>query len=931
MLSFTRPRTPVIYGALAVVVLMLLFVLPGRLVELLWFDALGYAQVFWRTLGLQAALFAAGFLLSALYIGANLRYIYKHFETLRWRGSFGHGSQLPEEIAVVLTPDRMRNLSILSTVFIALFFGAHFGGRFEQFLRFIYGSPSGIVDPIFGRDVSFYLLTLPYLDMLQSAVMTLPVVTVMLSAGALIWMGAIAVEKGKLIAPRPVVRLLSVNLVVLILAWGAGYFLRRYELLFRSGGTVHGVGYIEHNILIPALWLMVIASIVLAGLLLFNLRRARPGLLGVGVVGYIGVMLLGLIVIPALVQRFSVEPNELQLETPYLENNIAFTRMAYGIDNVIRRDYPVDMTLDYDDILANEVTVRNIRLWDPRLLIQTFRQIQEIRTYYQFYEVDVDRYMIDGEMRQVMLAARELSQQLPDRADTWINRHMQYTHGYGVTMNEVAEVGSEGTPILLMRDLPMVSETDLEVVRPAIYYGERTPTYRIVNTEVPELAYPAGDENVYTHYDGTGGVQLSSFWRKLLFTIYLGDTNVILSDLIHDESRIQFWNRTRDRVRRIAPFLRLDDDPYLVVTPEGLKWVQDAYTVAQTYPYSEPDAGTGFNYIRNSVKVVIDAFHGSVDFYVFDDADPIINAYRNFYPDLFRDESELPEALRGHLRYPQDMFNIQVSKYTRYHMTTPQVFYNNEDLWTRPREHYGGREQSMEPYYVLTRLPGEEALDYLLMTPLTPEARDNMISWVAARSEPESYGELLVYQLPKDRLIYGPAQVESRIDQDTEISQQLALWDQRGSRVIRGNLMVIPIETSFIYVEPVFLIADGTQIPQLRRVIVSYGERVVMERTLDEAMARLFDGDIARIAQARDIDPADLPGDLLVDPEARRNLSRAQQAFNRAMESLREGNFATFGDRMDELQRILNEAAAPAPAPEPEPAAPSAMQFEDDL
>ena len=915
MLPFTRPRTPIVYGALAVVLLVVLLVLPGRLVQLLWFDALGYAQIFWRTLGLQVVLFAGGFLLAALYIGANFRYVYKHHESLRWRGSFSGGPKLPDEIAVVLTPERLRNISIAATIFVAFFFGAHFGGRFEQFLRFVYGTPTGVVDPIFGRDISFYLLTLPYLDILQSAVMTLPVVSIMLLIGALVWMGAIGVEKGKLIAPRPVIRQLSVNLVVLILAWGAGYFLRRYELLYRSEGTVHGIGYIEHNIVIPALWAMVIASIVLAGLLLFNLRKARPGLLGIGVVGYIGVLILGLMVIPAVVQRFSVEPNELQLEAPYLENNIRFTRMAYGIDNVVRREYSPDMNLTYDDILDNEVTVRNIRLWDPRLLIQTFRQIQEIRTYYQFYEVDVDRYMIDGEMRQVMLAARELSQQLPDRADTWINRHMQYTHGYGITMNEVAEVGPEGTPLLLMRDLPLVSEIDLDVGNPAIYYGEHTPTYRIVNTDVPELAYPAGDENVYTHYDGRGGVQLSSFWRKLLFTIYLGDTNVILSDLIHDESRIQFWNRTRDRVRRIAPFLRLDDDPYLVVTADGLKWIQDAYTVARTYPYSEPDNRARLNYIRNSVKVVTDAYHGTVDFYVFDEDDPIINAYRSFYPDLFRDQSELPEVLSRHLRYPQDMFDIQVSKYTRYHMTTPQVFYNNEDLWTRPREHYGGREQAMQPYYLLTRLPDEEELDYLLMTPLTPEARDNMISWVAARSEPGRYGELVVFQLPKDRLIYGPAQVESRIDQDTEISQQLALWDQRGSRVIRGNLMVIPIETSFIYVEPVFLIADATEIPQLRRVIVSYGERVVMERTLDEAMARLFDGDIARIAQARDVDLSDLPADLLVDPEARRNLSRAQQAFNRAMESLRDGNFGVFGDRMDELERILNEAPVETPQP----------------
>lgn len=920
MLPFIRPRTPATYVLLAVALLFLLLVLPARLVELLWFDNLGYEQVFWRRLGLQSALFLSGFLLAAAYLGANFIYIYRHYSVLRWKvGMDVQREQAPE---IELTPERLRAMAIVVSVLIGLFFAGHFAGLYDLFLRFIGDVATGIDDPIFGNDLSFYLLRLPFIEAIQSVLMTISMLTVALSIGTYVWMGSVMVDKGRLIAPRPVIRQLSVNIAVFVAAWGLGYFLSRYGLLYRSGGTVHGIGYIEQNVVIPAYWVMFVASLLLAALLIFNLQRARAKLLGVGLVGYFLLMVIGLGVLPAAVQRFGVEPNELELERPYLEHNIRYTRLAYGIDDVEERSYPAELTLSYSDVLANEATVNNIRLWDPRLLIQTFRQIQEIRTYYQFYNVDIDRYEIDGEVRQVMLSARELAQRLPERADTWINRHMQYTHGYGLTMNAVAEIGAEGTPELLVRDLPPVSEFDLPLGRPAIYYGEAIPTYRIVNTEVQELSYPSGDENVYTHYDGTGGVQLSSMWRRLLFAFYHGDTNLILSDLIHPESRIQFWNRIQERVRKIAPFLMLDDDPYLVITDDGPIWIQDAYTTSRTFPYSESEPRTGLNYIRNSVKVVIDAYDGSVIFYVMDEEDPVLGAYREFFPDLFRSSDEMPQYVRQHLRYPQDLFDLQVSRFTRYHMTIPQVFYNNEDLWTRPREQYGGSSIPMEPYYVLTKLPGDVEMDYLLMTPLTPESRDNMIAWMAARSDPEDYGRLIVYKLPKERLIYGPIQVESRIDQDTEISEQLALWDQRGSRVVRGNLMVIPIEQSFIYVEPVFLIAEGTQIPQLRRVIVSYGERVAMERTLDEALAAVFEEDLQRLIAREEMNLEDLPATAL-SGQAQQELRRARQTLDRAMSALQEGDFSSFGERIEDLRQILEEseqeATPDAVAPEEAP------------
>lgn len=908
MLPFLRPRSPITYVVLAVVAMFVLLVLPARIVELLWFQNLGYDQVFWRGLSLKVVLFTAGFVLSAGYLMLNFWYIYRHYSVLRWHIGLDVERSTPAEME--LTPERLRVIAIGASILIGMFFAAHFSSLYDLFLRFINGSSVGIEDPIFGRDIAFYLLRLPFLDALQSIALTLSLLTIALSIGTYVWMGSVMVDKGRLIAPRPVIRQLSVNIAVFLAAWGAGYVLKRYELLYESGGTVYGIGYIEDNILVPALWVMVAASALLIALLLFNLQRARARLLGVGVVGYLVVMIVGLGLIPAMVQRFSVEPNELELELPYIRHNIEFTRLAYGLEDVREQDYPATQTLTYDAILDNRQTIDNIRLWDPRLLIQTYRQIQEIRTYYQFYNVDIDRYVIDGEIRQLMLAPRELAQRLPERADTWINRHMQYTHGYGFTMNEVAEVGPEGNPMLLVRDLPPVSEVDdISVEQPAIYYGEAVPTYRIVNTQVPELAYPRGDENVYTNYSGTGGVPLSSIWRRILFAFYHGDTNILLSDLIQPDSRIQFWNRVQDRVRRIAPFLQLDDDPYIVATDNGLVWIQDAYTTARTHPYSEPDRRRNVNYIRNSVKIVIDAFEGSVDFYVMEPDDPIIAAYRGFFPELFRDASEIPEALRPHMRYPQDMFDIQVDKYTRYHMTIPQVFYNNEDLWTRPREQYAGGQVVMDPYYVMTKLPGEDDLEFLLMTPLTPENRDNMIAWLAARNDGEHYGELVVYKLPKERLIYGPNQIESRIDQNTEISQQLALWDQRGSRVIRGNLMVIPIEGSFLYVEPVFMIAQGMEIPQLRRVVALYGERVAMEETLDLAIASVFDADISRLVARQELAPGQVPD--VASLQARQEIRRARDVLTRAMEALQAGDFSAFGNRIDELRRILD---APEPA-----------------
>ena len=470
----------------------------------------------------------------------------------------------------------------------------------------------------------------------------------------------------------------------------------------------------------------------------------------------------------------------------------------------------------------NRDTINNIRLWDWQPLEQTFRQLQQIRSYYTFEDVDVDRYRLGDGQRQVLLSARELSRDLPGKGITWVNRRLQYTHGYGLVMAPAADKTPDGRPVFIIDDIPPVAPPSLGVTQPAIYYGEEDSGYRIVNTSVPEFDYPSGAENVYTSYKGQGDVVLDSWLKRLVYAWQQFDINILISDYVRADSRIQLWRQIQTRIAKIAPFLALDHNPYLVLDGGRLFWIQDAYTTAERFPYAEPTAG-GVSYIRNSVKIVVDAYEGDVTFYAVDPQDPVLRVYQAAFPHLFQPIQAMPAGLVAHLRYPQDLFAIQAQKYATYHMTEPHVFYNSEDLWQNPRAKEGDRQVAVEPYYVLIRMPGEPRLEFLLLTPMTPARRDNMIAWLAARSDPPHYGQLVVFMLPKDRLVLGPVQIDATIDQDTTISRQLTLWDQRGSRVIRGHLLVIPIDKAFLYVEPVYLRAQDYEIPQLQRIIVSDG------------------------------------------------------------------------------------------------------------
>jgi uncharacterized membrane protein (UPF0182 family) len=643
--------------------------------------------------------------------------------------------------------------------------------------------------------------------------------------------------------------------------------------------------------------------------------------------------------LPFVFQKFAVQPSELALETPYLKNYIDFTRKAYKLDAIQETSYPALADLTPEVIARNQDTIQNIRLWDSRPLLQTYQQTQAIRLYYQFYNVDTDRYHLADGYHQVMLSARELSPELPAKAQTWVNQYLQFTHGYGVVMNFVSKTVGGGFPQYVLENVPAESDFGMSITQPAIYYGQSMPGYRIVATGIKEFDYPKGNDNVYTSYTGKGGVPLDSAWKRLLFAWTKADVNILLTSYLKPESRIQFYRDVHERVAQIAPFLRLDNDPYAVLSAGKLYWIQDAYTVSNYFPYANPERTTqyepafeqslgvgtkggaqgpdtggtearsraafdGLNYIRNSVKIVVDMYDGTVRFYVMDPKDPVLAVYRLAFPGVFNDLSELSADLKQHLRYPEDLFTVQADQYRTFHMTDPQVFYNREDLWTAPMEKYAGQAQPMEPYYILTKLPGSNQLEYLLMTPFTPQNRDNMISWMAARSDFPEYGKMLFYELPKEKLIYGPNQIEAMIDQNTTISQQLTLWNQQGSRVIRGKQIVTPIENSFLYVVPLYLKAEGTNFPQLKRVIAVAANKVVMEPTLDEALNALF-GTPQPQAAATEGRAAQTTGASAKVTTGQLDASQARIQFEDAQKAMQQGDWDKFGKAMEALKHLL--------------------------
>jgi len=854
----------------------------------LWFEAQGYRSVFLTVLLSQWAIRLILLALVAVFVYVNLRLARRSLE----RGLF----HLQDQIPFPVSSKWISWLFAIASGAVGFVFSSTVVPYWQTILRFIHGTPFGEVDPLFSKDIGFFIFQLPFFEIAYNFLMTVLVFT-LLVVGVIYFIGhSFRIEGLKLLLEGRAKLHLTMLLIGIFLLKAIGYRMNLYQIVYSPTGVVFGAGYTDVYANGLGLRILTVVAVIAAAGLAVNLFYRGTYLIVGSIVALLIVSFLAGGIAPSLVQNLVVAPNELTKERPFIENNIKLTLQAYGLGDITERPFPVSDQLTLADLEANSSTVKNIRLWDWRPLRQTYSQLQEIRSYYSFADVDVDRYVMNGEYRQVMLSARELpSSKLPSQS--WVNRHLQYTHGYGLVMSPVNQVTPEGLPVLFIRDLPPTGPTDLSITRPEIYYGEQLDDYVVVNTGLKEFDYPSGDENVYTDYAGGGGVRLGSILTQTAFAVRTGALKLLLSTAISSESRIMIYRNIKDRVRRIAPFLRYDQDPYLVVSDGRLFWIIDAYTTADTYPYSQPVRGWG-NYVRNSVKVVVDAYNGDVTYYISDETDPLIKTYRKIFPGLFQPLAEMPEDLVRHIRYPEEFFLIQSGIYSVYHMTDPVVFYNREDVWEIPTESVAGRETRVDPYYMIMRLPGEERAEYVLMLPFTPVGRDNMIAWLAVRNDGDSYGQLVIYKFPKQKIVMGPAQIEARINQDASISQLLTLWGQRGSSVMRGNLLVIPIADSIIYVEPLYLRSEQSELPELKRVVAAFQDKIAIGVTLDEALQRLFSAEAgpAPPGPARQVEIVGSLDDLV---------SRAAQLFRESKERLAEGDFAGYGRVLDELEGVL--------------------------
>ena len=887
----------------------------------LWFENLGFGRVFVTELVAKVAAFSGAFILFAAFAGLNIR----HARRIRLSGRVlqpADGERPPTPLEVIFRGESAPHAWAVVILLLSAFIGSGAANSWMTLLQFLHGSRFGIADPIFAKDLGFYVFSLPlYEIVLQWYFLGLLITAIAVGLSYYLEEAVGVAGERPFISPHA-----SSHMAVLggffFLGLAFSHRLKLYELLYSSSGVAYGASYSDVSAKIPAYWTLLVLAAAIA-VLLFLTPAIRRWKWVLGLVGVYVVVLIGFgSIYPTLVEKYVVKPNELAKETPYIENNIRFTRLGFGLNKAKEEPFPIRETLSYDDIKRNEATIHNIRLWDHRPLVQTYKQLQEIRLYYDFNSVDVDRYRFGDKYSEVAISARELPpSQLPDRARTWVNMHLLYTHGYGVVMSPVNEFTADGMPKFVMQDIPPRTSTPLKITRPEIYYGKETDGFTLVHTRTKEFDYPKGNENVYAEYQGKGGVQISSFLRRFVYSLDLSDVNILFSSYITDQSRLMLHRVITDRDRTIAPFLSYDSDPYIVVGDDGhLYWIHDAYTTSNMFPYSEPASwapgqGRGANYIRNSVKVVIDAYDGSVSYYVMDPTDPVVQTYSKIFPSLFKPIQEMPKFLRAHVRYPTDLFLIQAQMYSTYHMTDPQVFYNREDLWSIPQEIYKNVQQPMLPYYIIMRLPGSHSEEFILMLPLTPSKKDNMVAWMCARCDGDNYGQLLIYTLSKEKLIYGPMQIEARINQQPSISSALTLWGQQGSSVIRGNLLIIPIEHSFIYVEPIYLQSEQGELPQLKRVIAVHDGELEMGRDLDNALSAVFAIEGTPKAQQQEA--------IAGGPVTQTLSSLAQQAlahYNKAKQYLRNADWSKYGDELNQLEAILkkmNPKQGKAPAKTP--------------
>lgn len=870
--------------------------------EGMWFSHLGFGNVFIKILSARVIIHVTVFVVTFLLYFLNLKLALKSDNiSPRTETTLPPILMLYRELILNRLPRKALNtLFILIGLGVAGYTTYQLDSGWAIWLQFIHQTSFGATDPIFGLDIGFFVFTLPVLEVLQAVF--LPLIIGLLPVTLTVYLvfnpsQLIGWDQTKLNFSQKHL-LIQSGLLLVIIAFG--FVLQALRLTLTPNPLFFGAGFSDIYVRLPGYLLSALGTFIIAIIFFWGCKKWRPKF--VGFTAILTLLLVGLSTagLPSLVQKFMVEPNQYARERVFLEHHINMTRNAYGLTEVEERQFPMDTQIT--SLESFKPTLDNIRLWDWRPLQLSYNQLQGLSYYYNFNSIDIDRYYINGRLRQVMLGAREIDiDRFEPHVQTWTNSRLRYTHGYGLVMSPVDEATPNGLPNFLIKDIPPVGVPGLEIDRPEIYFGELTHNYVITNTKIKEFDYPKGKDNAETVYAGTGGIKLDSLLKKLLFAARFNDYRLLISNELDANSEILINRQVVDRVQRIAPFLRLDGDPYIVLDQGRLFWIIDAFTTSHNYPYAIQTPGWG-NYVRNSVKVIVDAYHGTVSFYLADPSDPIAATWDKSFPNMFRNLEDMPEGLQAHLRYPEDLFRIQAQVYAKYHMTNPLVFYNDEDAWKIPEERYQSEIVSMEPYYSILQLRDDSEPEFTLMLPFIPAKQiSNMVGWMAALNDPPNYGKLIVYRFYKDRHVYGPMQIESRIDQDSEISQQLTLWDQRGSRVIRGNLLVIPLNGAILYVEPIFIQSEQSSIPELSRVILVFEDQVVMTRTLDEALEQVFGKEQEQFPPAQEVET---PSDSLSYEALAK---QAKAVFDQAIAAQKAGDWASYGNYLQQLESIINQ------------------------
>ena len=929
-----RPKKGLSFVVMVIVVILVLLIgCAGFLTNWMWFDSLGYEKVFWTKFLSQLEIGVPVFLAAMLLVRIYLKSLKKHYFIEV------ESHEIPDE-------KRLNKISWGMSVVFGLLVGLTAGAStWMDFRQFANATSFGLKDPLFHLDISFYVFKLAFLTKANNIVLGIVVGVVIITLlyyGILITVrtpdmfewepeepegpetsGENAIPFTRKYRKKPsekrtldlnnnnMIQLLHIASgkltllgIVFYLMVAMDFLMRQFDLLHVHTGAVYGAGFTDVNVKLWVYRLIMVLSIVGAVTLCHHMHRKEPKKLVRIPIAIVAVGLLGGVVSFA-VQNLLVSPDEINKESKYLERNISYTRHAYGLDNIKVEEFPAEQNLNQQAIRDNSQTITNIRINDYEPVQDFYNQTQSIRQYYDFNDVDIDRYNIDGEQTQTYLAAREINES--KISSTWINRHLKYTHGYGAAVSRVDAVTASGQPDIIVKNIPPESEAkDIDITRPEIYFGELTNDYVIVNTDEQEFDYPNGNENSYSTYKGKAGIKLNLL-NRILFSVREGSMKLLVSSNVNSDSRIIINRNIKDRVEKLMPYLSYEKDPYMTVVNGKLYWIVDAYTTSSYYPYSEPYSGEvgSTNYIRNSVKVVVDAYNGDTTFYVVDQDDPVARTYQKIYPTLFKDVKEMPEGIRKHIRYPNSLLKIQAGVYTKYHMDQVKVFYQDEDLWDIAHQIYGTEEKEMDPSYFIFELPDEKKAEFINMIPFTPKSKQNMTAIMMARNDGNRYGQLLVYKFPKNKTVYGPMQIEAQIDQNTEISKEFSLWNSSGSKYRRGDLFVIPINNSIMYVEPVYLEASNQAIPEMKRVIVAYGDKIAYESTLEDALAELF-GEAENGGQSQSASASSGKNNS-GKSNTKELIQKANEAYENAVNAQKSGNWKKYGDYLDELEKYLNQ------------------------